>query len=100
MEGFRQICEYHRDALTDSSILEAEKSQDEVFGQLERMGDEMQMKTVAQAEMQGRRPAGRLRNIWKDVLQRDLEGSGLSLEEPATEVWIVEASCDYNAAGS
>ena len=46
-------------------------------------------------------------NQMKDVLRRDLEGSGLSLEEAATEAldrdcWkrIVEASCDHNAAGS
>ena len=46
-------------------------------------------------------------NQMKDVLRRDLEGSGLSLEEAATKPlnrdrWKrnVEASCNYNAAGS
>ena len=41
------------------------------------------------------------------MLRRDLEGIGLSLEEAAAEAldrdrWkrIVQASCDYNAAGS
>ena len=77
------------------------------FGHLERMGDERQVKRFAQAEMQGKRPAGRPRNKWKDVLRRDLEGTGLSLAEAVTEAldrdrWrkIVEAPCDYNAAGS
>ena len=57
--------------------------------------------------MQERRPVGRPRTTWKDVFLRDLERSGLSLEEAAIEVldrdrWrtIVRASCDYNAAGS
>ena len=77
------------------------------FGHLERMSDDRQVKRITQAEMQGRRPVGRPRTRWKDVLRRDLEGSGLSLEEAAAETldrdqWkrIVLASCDYNAAGS
>ena len=77
------------------------------FGHLERMSDDRQVKRITQAEMQGRRPVGRPRTRWKDVLRRDLEGSGLSLEEAAAEAldrdqWkrIVLASCDYNAAGS
>ena len=60
-----------------------------------------------QAEMQGRRLVGRPRTRWKDVFRRDLEESGLSLEETATEAqdrdcWrrIVQASCVYNAMGS
>ena len=77
------------------------------FGHMERMGEERQVKRIMQAEMQGRRPRGRPRTRWKDVLRRDLEGSGLSFEEAAAEArdrdrWrrIVQASCDYHAAGS
>ena len=76
------------------------------FGHLERMSDERQVKRITKADMQGRRPAGRPRTRWKDVLQRDLECSGLSLGEAAAEAldrdrWsrILRASCDYNAAG-
>ena len=55
------------------------------LGHLERTGDEEQVKRVAQADMQGRKPAGTSRIRWIDVLRRDLEESGLSLEEAATE---------------
>ena len=77
------------------------------FGHVERMGEDRQVKRIMQAGMQGRRPVGRPRTRWKAVLRRDLEPSGLSLEEAAIEArdrdrWrrIVQASCDYNAAGS
>ena len=77
------------------------------FGHVERMGDERQVKRIMKAEMQGRRPVGRPRTRWKDVLRRDLEKSGLSLEDAAVEAldrdrWrrIVLASCDCNAVGS
>ena len=87
--------------------LKLRKARMKWFGHLERMSDERQVKRISQAEMQGRRPAGRPRTRWRDVLRRDLECSGLSLEEAAAEAldrdrWkrIVRASCDYNAAGS
>ena len=77
------------------------------FGHVERMGEERQVKRVMRAQMQGRRPRGRPRTRWKDVIRRDLETSGLSLEEAAAEAqdrdgWrqIVLVSYDYNAAGS
>ena len=77
------------------------------FGHVERMGDERQVRRITKAEMEGRRPVGRPRTRWKDVIRRDLESSGLSVEEAASEArdrdrWkdIVRASCDYNAAGS
>ena len=77
------------------------------FGHMERMGEERQVKRIVQAEMQGGRPRGRPRTTWKHVLQRDLEGSGLSIEEAPAEDrdrdrWrrIVQASCDYHALGS
>ena len=77
------------------------------FGHVERMGEEREVKRVMRAQMQGRRPRGRPRTRWKDVIRRDLETSGLSLEEAAAEAqdrdgWrqIVLASCVYNAAGS
>ena len=77
------------------------------FGHVERMGDERQVKRVMNAAMEGRRPVGRPRTRWKDVLQRDLDTSGLSIEEARLECldrdrWrgVVLASCDYNAAGS
>ena len=77
------------------------------FGHVERMGDERQVKRIMNAAMEGRRPVGRPRTRWKDVLQRDLDTSGLSIEEARLECldrdrWrgVVLASCDYNAAGS
>ena len=77
------------------------------FGHVERMGEERQVKRVMRAEISGRRTRGRPRTRWKDVIKRDLETSGLNLEEAAAEArdrdrWrqIVLASCDYNAAGS
>ena len=77
------------------------------FGHVERMGEERQVKRVMHAEMAGRRPVGRPRTRWRDVLRRDLTSSGLSLDEAAAEArdrdrWrtIVQASCDYNAAGN
>ena len=77
------------------------------FGHMERMGEERQVKRIMRARMQGRRPRGRPRTRWNDVLRRDLEGSGLSYEEAAAEArdrdrWrgIVRASCDYHVAGS
>ena len=76
------------------------------FGHVERMGEDRQVKRIMQVEMSGRRPRGRPRTRWKDVVRRDLEGSGLDLEEAAVEArdrdrWreIVLASCSYNAAG-
>ena len=38
------------------------------FGHVERMGEERQVKRIMQAEMWGRRPRGRPRTRWKDVL--------------------------------
>ena len=77
------------------------------FEHVERMGEERQVKRIINAEMRGRRPVGRPRTRWKDVLLRDLEGSGLSLEEAAVEAgdhdrWrmSVQASCGYNSAWS
>ena len=77
------------------------------FGHVERMGDERQVRRITKAEMEGRRPVGRPRTRWKDVIRRDLESSGLSVEQAALEArdrdrWkdIVRASCDCNAAGS
>ena len=49
------------------------------------MGEERQLKRVMNAEMEGRRPDGRPRTRWKDVLRRDLASSGLSLGEAATD---------------
>ena len=76
------------------------------FGHLVRMDNTRIPAKVWRAQMAERRPVGRPRTRWKDVLRRDLERSGLSLEEAATEAldrdrWrtIVLASCDYNAAG-
>ena len=55
------------------------------FGHAERMGDEIQVKRYMKAELQGRRPVGKPRTIWNDVLLRVLERSGLSLAEDAAE---------------
>ena len=64
-------------------------------------------KKITNTEMEGRRPVGRPRARWKDVLRGDLTSSGLSLDEAAAEAlnrdsWrtIVRAPCDFNAAGS
>ena len=74
------------------------------FGHVKRMGDERQVKKIMNATMEGRRPVGKPRTRWKGGLERDLESSGLSLEQAAVESrdrsqWrnIVLASCDYNA---
>ena len=75
------------------------------LGHVKPMGEERQVKRIFKADMQWRRPVGRPRTRWKDVLLRELDRSGLSLEEAATEAWdrdrwrtTVRASCDYNAA--
>ena len=77
------------------------------FGHVVRMGDERQVRRITKAEMEGRRPVGRPGTRWKDVIRRDLESSGLCVEQAASESrnrdrWEdnVRASCDYNAAGS
>ena len=74
---------------------------------MERMGDERLVKRIMNAAMEGRRPVGRPWTRWKDVLQRVLDTSGLSIEEARLESlnryrWrgVVLASCDYDAAGS
>ena len=74
---------------------------------MERMGDERQVKRIMNAAMEGRRPVGRPRTSRKDVIQRDLDTSGLSIKEARLECldrdrWrrVMLASCDYNAAGS
>ena len=76
-----------------------------LLGHIERMGDERQVRRIMNAEMEGRRPVGRPRTRWKDVIRRDLESSGLSMEQAALESrdrdrWknTVRALCDYNAA--
>ena len=71
------------------------------------MGDERQVKRIVNAKMEGRRPVGRPRTRWRDVIGRDMQSSGLSMEQAALEAqdrdrWrnIVRASCDYHAARS
>ena len=71
------------------------------------MGKKRQVNGLFKAEMQGRRPVGRPRTRWKDVLLRDLKRIGLRLEPATTEAldrdrWraFVQDSCDYNAARS
>jgi len=78
----------------------------ECFGHFKRIGQERQVKRIMNAEMDVRRPVGRLLTRRKDVLRKDLESSRLTLEQPAEEArdretWkkIVLGSCDYNAAG-
>jgi hypothetical protein len=46
------------------------------FGHVERMGEERQVKRIWKALMAGRRPVGRPRTRWKDVLKRDLKHRG------------------------
>jgi len=97
-----------RDMLCQAPVsLKLRRARMKWFGHVERMGEERQVKRIMRAEMRGGRPRGRPRTRWKDVLRRDLGESGLSLEEAAAEAqdrdrWkeIVQASCDYNAAGS
>ena len=74
---------------------------------VERARDEKKVKIIMNAEMQVRRPVGKLRTRWKDVFRIDLERSGLSVEETAAEAldrdrWrtIVMASYDCNVEGS
>ena len=40
------------------------------FGHVERMGDERQVKKIMNAEMKRRRPVGRPRTRWKDVIKK------------------------------
>ena len=47
------------------------------------------MKRIMNAELEGRRPVGRPRTRWKDVLRRDLQSSGLTLEQAAEEAVTV-----------
>ena len=61
------------------------------LGHVERMGEERQVKRIFKAEMQGRRPVGRQRTRWKNVLLRCLERKGLNLEEAATEALYRDA---------
>ena len=77
------------------------------FGHVQRMGEERQVKLIMNAEMEGRRPMGRPQTRWRDVIGRDLQSSGLSIEQAALKAlerdrWrnVVRASCNYNAAGS
>ena len=65
--------------------LKFRRSRTKWFGHVERMSEGRHVRRVQQAEMQGRRPRGSPRARWKDVLQRDLEESGLSLEEIAVK---------------
>ena len=51
------------------------------FGHLERMSDERQVKRITQAELQGRRPAGRSKTA-NEVDGRATEGPGVQLTEP------------------
>ena len=51
------------------SLPKAEKSE------IERMGDEMQVKRIMNATREGRIPVRRPRKNWKDVLARDLDAS-------------------------
>ena len=88
-----------------TGLFEVEKSQIEV---VRARGEDRRrkiMKRVMIAEMEVRRPVGKPRTRWKDVLQRDLASNGLRLGEAAAEArdcdgWraIVRASCDYSAA--
>ena len=97
-----------RDRLCQTPVsLKLRKARLKWFGHMERMGEERQLKRIMRARVQGGRPRGRPRTRWRDVLRRDLEGSGLSCEEAAAEArdrdrWrgIVRASCDYHVAGS
>ena len=51
------------------------------FEHFETIGEERQLKRLVRVEMRGRRPRGNPRTRWKDVIRRDLETSGLSLEK-------------------
>ena len=55
------------------------------FGHVERMGDLRQVKRITNATIEGRRPVGRPRMRWRDVLARYLDGDGLSVEEARLE---------------
>ena len=55
------------------------------FAHVERMGDERQVRRVMNAEMKGRRPVGKPQTRWKDVIRRNLQRSGLSVEQAASE---------------
>ena len=77
------------------------------LGHMERMEVDRIPKEVSRARMVGRRPRGRPRTRWDQVVERDLENAGVSLVEargiaPDRQEWreVVSASCQYPLAGS
>ena len=76
------------------------------FGHVERMDEGRGPRRALGAEMHGRRPLGRPRTRWLDVLARDLEGTVDNLEEAREAAqdrgrWreIVSALCHMPVAG-
>jgi len=77
------------------------------LGHIERMEASRIPREVSEARMIGRRPRGRPRTRWDQVVERDLENAGVPLAEARglaadRQEWrrVVSASCQYPLAGS
>ena len=77
------------------------------LGHMERMEANRIPQKISKARMSGRRPRGRPRTRWDQVVERDLEAAGVPLEEARgiaadRRAWrdVVSASCQYPLAGS
>ena len=75
---------YKRESVSVTGLLKLRVASLKWFGYDERMGDERQMRRIMNAEVEGSRPVGRPRTRWKDVIRKDLESSGLSVEQAAS----------------
>ena len=75
-----------RERLCQSPVsLKLRRARMKWFGHVEKTGDERQLRRIMNAEMEGSRQVGRPQTRLKDVIRRDLESSGLSMEQAALE---------------
>ena len=65
-----------RERLCQSPVsLKLRRAKMKWLGHFERMGNRRQVRRIMNREMEGRRPIGRHRTTWEDVIRRDLESS-------------------------
>ena len=75
-----------RERLCQSPVsLKLRRARMKWFGHVNKTGGERQLRRIMNAEMEGSRPVGRPQTRLKDVNRRDLERSGLSMEQAAME---------------
>jgi hypothetical protein len=77
-----------------------------MYGHLERMDEDRIARRLWKAEMRGRRPVGRPRTRWRGMLERDVDGLNMTVEEAREmthnrDEWraAASASCRWPAAG-